>query len=577
MASAWEEEETFVCSVCLETMKDPATVPCGHSYCLRCIQNHWDREDSKGRYSCPQCRRVFRPRPLLAKSTLLVEAMEKLRAGFERSTSHYPAPPSLPVYADVLPGTGDPGEVPGREGSIYPQLPSSQRPCPLHKQPLDLYCLEDKECICKECCRCEHAGHCVLTAEDERRAKQKELVKMQADVQIRIQETERDMMDTSLAALPHKTAVQALQKESTHLMLEMRRGLELMGTQVDQLLSAHQLSLCRRPEAHVQRLEQRAAQLHRRRQEMDGLADMADHVCFLKNFHSMAPLVAESERDESGLAQEHKVISGVRSTMSELRNSVQGLSKDSLAKIFRLVNDVTLEPLANGETEAVSDETDDSSEAPTVKAPPLLHPPQASLMATAETTDLNPKTRQEMKKYRCELTMDPDTVFRYMLLSAGGHKATLCKENQNPADHPQRFHFWRQVLCREPLSGSPFYWEVEWAGLKMTIGVAYKEMERKTSDERSRLGHNSSSWGLSWSGTGWSFWSGGQETPLGSRKAARVGLYLDQPSGLLEFYRVSRGHAKLIHRHRTRFTAPLYPGFRFGPVPRSSVLLCSLD
>uniref|UniRef100_A0A3B3ZJ11 RING-type domain-containing protein n=1 Tax=Periophthalmus magnuspinnatus TaxID=409849 RepID=A0A3B3ZJ11_9GOBI len=106
MASPWTEEETFTCSVCLETLRDPATLPCGHSYCLVCIQDHWDKKDSQGQYSCPQCRQVFNPRPSLAKSTLLVEAMEKLRTNSLRQKEPSNAPPSLPIYMDVLPGDG---------------------------------------------------------------------------------------------------------------------------------------------------------------------------------------------------------------------------------------------------------------------------------------------------------------------------------------------------------------------------------------------------------------------------------------------------------------------------------------
>lgn len=183
MASAWAEEETFVCSICLETMKDPATVPCGHSYCLRCIQGHWDREKaSKASYSCPQCRHVFGLRPSLARSTVLVEAMEKLRASYRQSasTSHSPTPlpppSSMPIYVEVLPGTEGPGptgEAPGRQGSMYPQLPTvTHRACPQHQRPLNLYCRDDKESVCEECSQCGHGGHCVLTPEEERRAKQ---------------------------------------------------------------------------------------------------------------------------------------------------------------------------------------------------------------------------------------------------------------------------------------------------------------------------------------------------------------------------------------------------------------------
>lgn len=63
--------------------------------------------------------------------------------------------------------------------------------------------------------------------------------------------------------------------------------------------------------------------------------------------------------------------------------------------------------------------------------------------------------------------MDPNTVYRHLQLSDGGHKAVMRAENLNPPDHPERFLFWRQVLCSESLGGSPYYWEVEWTGQKV--------------------------------------------------------------------------------------------------------------
>lgn len=170
MASAWTEEDTFVCSVCLDTLKEPATLPCGHSYCLACIKNHWDKRDSKGQYSCPQCRQVFNPRPSLAKSTVLVEAMEKLRTNSLRQHSFMDAssaPPSVPVYLEVLPHTGP------QQNSMYPQLPAVEpRLCPQHKQPLDLFCHEDKLSVCEVCCQLGHKGHRVLKPQEERQERQ---------------------------------------------------------------------------------------------------------------------------------------------------------------------------------------------------------------------------------------------------------------------------------------------------------------------------------------------------------------------------------------------------------------------
>ncbi|KAM3615905.1 uncharacterized protein V6R79_009529 [Siganus canaliculatus] len=613
MASAWSEEETFVCSVCLDTLKDPATLPCGHSYCLACIQNHWDKKDSQGDCSCPQCRQVFNPRPSLAKSTVLVEAMEKLRTNSVKQSAD---PPSMPVYLEVLPNMGP------RQGSVYPQLPRLQpRVCSQHNRPLDLFCHEDKECVCEVCSQQGHKGHHVLKPQDERREKQTELDQMQKDVKKRIQETEKKHSEIPHVARQQKALAQAVQRESMDLFSELIKSVNVTGIQVGELLSAHETSLGSQVEGQIHRLEQEVAQLYWKSEELSRLTDMQDDICFLKNFLTMEPLGKTNTTEEFTLSQEEEVVASIRAALKELQESVKDLCKASLAKVATIVNQdpATLEascaasaPAAAATTEADnSDQTkvqntvyemitdpppvppqrpinhDKPSEIPPVRpacvqasAPPPPSPPcraQVPPVTTVGHVNPEPKTRGELLKFRFEPTMDPNTVYRHVQLSDGSRKATMKAENLNPPDHPERFQFWRQVLCREPLGGSPYYWEVEWTGQKVTIGVAYKDMERKGSDDRSRLGHNAQSWTLYWSGTGFSFWHNGQEKLLGSPKARRIGVYLDQHAGSLAFYRIANNQADLIHQHRSQFTGPLYPGFRFWAGVGATVTVCQLD
>ncbi|KTG02802.1 hypothetical protein cypCar_00012865 [Cyprinus carpio] len=46
---------------------------------MRCITSHWDLEDGKGVYSCPQCRQTITPIPALYKNTMLAEVVEQLK------------------------------------------------------------------------------------------------------------------------------------------------------------------------------------------------------------------------------------------------------------------------------------------------------------------------------------------------------------------------------------------------------------------------------------------------------------------------------------------------------------------
>uniref|UniRef100_A0A3Q2PWE4 RING-type domain-containing protein n=1 Tax=Fundulus heteroclitus TaxID=8078 RepID=A0A3Q2PWE4_FUNHE len=62
------EREKISCSICLDVLKDPAAIRCGHSFCINCIKEHWNGEDPRGTHSCPHFRKTFRRRPDLKKT-----------------------------------------------------------------------------------------------------------------------------------------------------------------------------------------------------------------------------------------------------------------------------------------------------------------------------------------------------------------------------------------------------------------------------------------------------------------------------------------------------------------------------
>uniref|UniRef100_A0A3P9LHA2 RING-type domain-containing protein n=1 Tax=Oryzias latipes TaxID=8090 RepID=A0A3P9LHA2_ORYLA len=96
------DQENFSCSICLDVLKEPVTVPCGHSYCMDCIKTYWDEDDQRRTHSCPQCRKTFFPRPVLEKNIMLAELVEELKKTELRSDLCYAGPED--VSCDVCSG-----------------------------------------------------------------------------------------------------------------------------------------------------------------------------------------------------------------------------------------------------------------------------------------------------------------------------------------------------------------------------------------------------------------------------------------------------------------------------------------
>lgn len=109
----------------------------------------------------------------------------------------------------------------------------------------------------------------------------------------------------------------------------------------------------------------------------------------------------------------------------------------------------------------------------------------------------------------------------------------------------------------------------------VVVGVAYERAGRRNSDGSCGLGENENSWGLGWSGSSYNAWHESQNTEImGIPKFSTLGVYLDQPAGILNYYAVqevkegeeSTGGKEviLLHQVKTSFTEKVMPGFWVG-------------
>uniref|UniRef100_A0AAQ4NY08 NACHT domain-containing protein n=1 Tax=Gasterosteus aculeatus aculeatus TaxID=481459 RepID=A0AAQ4NY08_GASAC len=118
--------------------------------------------------------------------------------------------------------------------------------------------------------------------------------------------------------------------------------------------------------------------------------------------------------------------------------------------------------------------------------------------------------RPGLRKYSCEFTIDTNTVNKHLKLSDNNRKVTWVEAHQSYPDHPDRFDFCHQLLCRTGLTGRCY-------------SVCHNETRTLITSSSSSSSH-------------------------------RVAVYVDCPAGSLSFYRVSSDTLIHLHTFSTTFT-----------------------
>ncbi|XP_030622106.1 tripartite motif-containing protein 16-like [Chanos chanos] len=529
-------QDSLICPVCLDLFNNPVTIPCGHSYCVNCIEGCWDHGDQRGVYSCPQCRQTFTQRPVLNKNTTLADLTERLR-----KTRLQAAPPAV-CYAG--PGDVECDICTGRklkavksclvclvsfcETHLQPHHESpafskhklvkastqlQDRICSQHDKAMENYCCTDQKMICYLCTMYEHKGHDTVSAAAERAEKQRQLGETQRKSRQRIQEREKELQELKQAVNSLKISAQTAVEDSERIFTEMIRSIEKRCSEMIEQIRVKERVALSVAEDHIKKLEQEIAELRKRDTELEQLSHTEDHIHFLQSFQSLSV--------HSGVKELPSMTVNPVFSLEDVRKSVSEMKK-RLDKFLY--------------------ETIDIQEK--VNTDQLFLPAQ-------------PKTRQEFLQYSCQLTLDPNTAHRQLYLSEGNKKVARIRKGQPYPDHPDRFEEWGQVLCRESLCGR-CYWEVEWGGY-VNIAVSYKDIRRK--GKECGFGSNKQSWGLSALGAQYTFRHNNISTEIRRFHCCpRIGMYLDHRAGILSFYRVS-DTMSLLHRVQTTFTQPLYAGF----------------
>lgn len=175
-----KNQDPFSCPICLDSLEDPVTIPCGHNYCMVCIEDYWKEDKRSASYSCPECKETFTPRPALNKNLMFAEMVEQLKnARLQDNSPRNPGPASthcsmctgrkrqaVKFCPDCVESDSGAHTVRYKEANVgekHTIVIINKEPrmdiCLLHNLALDIYCRTDRQLICSLCFAESHRNH----------------------------------------------------------------------------------------------------------------------------------------------------------------------------------------------------------------------------------------------------------------------------------------------------------------------------------------------------------------------------------------------------------------------------------
>uniref|UniRef100_W5NBG3 Uncharacterized protein n=1 Tax=Lepisosteus oculatus TaxID=7918 RepID=W5NBG3_LEPOC len=542
------------CSICLDILKEPVTLPCGHSFCRDCVQSFWTETEQPGPVSCPQCRQAFSHQPALRTNTILAEVAKRFQKSdiAEGKTPLGASPREVPCdfctdsaqkavksclmclasFCETHIQAHHEKTALKKHKLISPIEDFQDQLCSHHERPLELFCREDKTCICVLCAREQHATHCTVTLETERQKKQKQLVEKQAGIQHKLQEKTRNAKELKQVAESLKKISEL--REIEQIFVQLMSSVNSKQAKVKELIREKCTAFASMTEKILIKLDLEVTDLKKMNTELENLSKTDDNIGFVQSFQSLCDTL-EAWEPLSVSVLSGSSFNPVREVLLKLQELAEGIFTAELQNIITAVNMIPMPSLP----------------------------------------DPTPTKRADFCKYFYGLTLDIKTASSRLTISELNTKVAYEDNGESKqlfSTNPEKFDSVNQVVCAQGLSAARYYWECEWKGENIGLGVVYKGISRKGTDMSCVLGLNEKSWCLQWDGSCYVALHNGKREVIKAPYCSQIGVYLNSPAGILSFYRLADTPI-LLHKFKHTFTEPLYPAFHL-PKIRSSVKIC---
>ncbi|XP_063791415.1 E3 ubiquitin-protein ligase TRIM58-like [Pseudophryne corroboree] len=491
------------CSICLNIYTEPATLRCGHSFCLLCIRSVLEAQEGTGVYTCPECRAEYQKRPTLRRNMKLCNIVEHFRSTQpERKVAGifctYCVHSSVPAVKTCLMCEASLCEV---HLSVHskstdhvltePTSSMDSRKCGTHSEILKYYCCKDTACICVSCCVFgDHRGHQVELLKEASEKKKEKLRHILEKLTSKREETEKSVQGLQDHRRDIQEKAAGLTAKVTALFIDLREQLKALEERILSDISRQRDKVSLSVSDLIQHLEIKKDELSR-------------SMCYITELCKVTdPLVVLQEREA-----------------------------------------------ARADTEG----------GPNRKAHAVDNLDDVSISLTLHTVLSDIVSSVKRGFHVQDLLLDVNTAAVDVSVSGDLKSASWSKTPIWPKTQ-QRFKNYCQVLSFQRFNSGQNYWEVETSELgNWRVGVAYASIDRK--GDLSGVGQSNKSWCLRLCQKEYLVSHRSKEIKLQPESPLqRIGVYLDYEAGRLSFYQLC-DPIRHLHTFSATFSEPLHAVF----------------
>ncbi|XP_061471307.1 E3 ubiquitin/ISG15 ligase TRIM25 [Rhineura floridana] len=609
-------EEDLTCSICLCIFESPVTTPCGHNFCLPCLEMTWGEFQSN--FSCPQCRTCFYSRPDLKKNTVLCRVVEEFQSTpddpskkiqSEKSSvkiSHTPTVACDSCLQKTAEKTCLTCMASFCQEHLKPHLESPafkshqlvdpikelhQRKCQAHNKLLEFYCKEHASCIC--CfCLVTHKMCATIPMQEAKEEKESQL-----------KQRLTELYALNEKALQTLDQVRVQQKQASDIAA---RKLDLLKTEfleIIALIEEEEKESVKKVQAEEKKVQDKYEYIHKvlgkKKNEIQGARDQIemtltedDDITFLKKAAKLRQLpikdvfIPKIDLDQNLIHAIYQKSFGLKENVKQFLTQSQEKKTEG---VTQWKTKLQIQPSQPGKKNAASNAP--KRDAPLPQSPQEKTTAEEEALAAADTKQRRrpakrsqspsqrgrsssrpqsgtqpatlesflTKSREELLEFATKFALDFNTAHNKVILSERSTKISVSETPQNYSHHPQRFTYCSQVVAFQCFKRGIHYWEVELEHNNFCgVGICYGSMAKQGAE--SRLGRNSSSWCVEWFNARISAWHNDIEKCLPNTKVKKIGVLLNYEGGFVIFFGVSE-KVSLLYKFRAQFTEALYPAF----------------